>query len=235
MPATTVHAGLALVVAAALLTGDRDGERAETTGRRWSGPLDRRAIAVLLLVVAFPELDAIPGWWLPGAHRALFHTLVLAAAVGALLYYDVAVRERSWLRERGGDWAVRLAWVALVAHVTAHLLLDWSHLDGVNLLYPIGDQFYRLEGELALSTAEGLVQTFVEFGPEGVDAGATGSTEDVHVATPADPEPGGGADRDVERIVPFAVGGWQLYLLLLGPFVVAARRIQGEPPADGTD
>jgi len=217
MPATTVHAGLALLVAAGLL----------------GAAYDRRALAIVVAVLVFPELDAIPGWWLPGAHRAMFHTLVLAAVAIAAVFYDATVRETSWLRARGGDWAVRVAWAAIAVHVLAHVLLDWAHLDGVNLLYPLGDQFYRLEGELAFSTTDGLVQTFVEVTEEGtVDAGQQGSTEDVHVSTPADPEPGGGSDPGSERIVPFAVHGWQLYLLLIGLFTVAARRLQGEPPVE---
>lgn len=217
MPATTVHAGLGLLVAAGLL----------------GAAYDRRALAVVVAVLILPELDAVPGWWLPGAHRAMFHTLVLAGAAVVLLYYDTRLRESSWLRGHGGTWAVRVAWAAVAVHVFAHVLLDWAHLDGVNLLYPVGDQFYRLEGELALSTTDGLVQTFVEVTEEGgVDAGQQGSTADVHVATPADPEPGGGADPEAERIVPIAVDGWQLYLILVGLFTVAARRLQGEPPAE---
>ena len=213
MPATTVHVGLGLVIAAALL-----GEY-----------YDRRSLSAVVLVLILPELDAIPGWWLPGAHRALFHTFVLATVAGGLLYYDTRLRETSWLRDRAGERGVYVAWVALAVHVLAHLLLDWAHLDGINVFYPITDQFYRLEGELVLSTSEGLVQTFVEFGEDGADAGRRGTTETVHVATPADPEPGRGLDREVERRVPIAVRGWQLYVLLLGVFTVGARRLQREP------
>jgi len=224
MPASTVHAGIALVVAAALL----------------GAAYDRRALALLAVVLVFPELDAIPGWWLPGAHRAMFHTLVLAGLAAAAIVWDTRHRETSWLRERGGDWAVRVAWTGLVVHVFAHVLLDYAHLSGINLVYPIGDQFFRLEGELVYSTADGFVQTFVDLGGEEgqevggttIDLGQQGSTEDVHVATPADPEAGGGIDQDTERRVPIAVDGWQLYAILLGLFTVGAKRLQGEPPAD---
>lgn len=222
MPASTVHAGLALVVAAGLL----------------GAAYDWRALSIVGVVLVFPELDAIPGWWIPGAHRAMFHTLLLAGVVAAAILYDTRYRETSWLRDRGGDWAVRVAWVALTVHVFAHVLLDYAHLSGINLIYPIGDQFFRLEGELVYSTADGFVQTFVEIesgtesaGTPSVDVGQQGSTDEVHVSTPADPEPGSGVDEDVERTVPFAVDGWQLYLILLGVFTAGARRLQGEPPA----
>lgn len=222
MPATTVHLGFGLLVAAALLPQER---------------FDRKLFAVFGVVLVFPDLDSIPGWWLPGAHRAMFHTLVLVGIVAGAIYYDAYVRDESWLRKRGGDWAVRVAWGLLATHLLAHLFLDWAHLSGINLVYPIDDQFFRLEGDLVYSTADGWIQTFVEIegddgggGTPSIDVGQQGSTDDVHVSTPTDPEPGGGVDRNVERIVPFAVHGWQLYLILIGLFTVGARRLQGEPP-----
>lgn len=236
MPATTVHLGFGLLVAAALFPGER---------------FDRKLLAVFAAVLIFPDLDSIPGWWLPGAHRAMFHTLVLVGIVAAALLYDTRIHDESWLRARGaawkrgadgvrehsddGQWAVRVAWGLLATHVLAHLFLDWAHLDGINLLYPVADQFYTLDGEIAYTTADGWIQTFVEIGSDEdggrtIDVGQQGSTEDVHVPTPTDPEPGSGVDQDAERIVPFAVNGWQLYLILLGLFTVGARRLQGEPP-----
>jgi len=221
MPATTVHLGFALLVLAALLPSER---------------FDRRLLAVFAAVLIFPDLDSIPGWWLPGAHRAMFHTLVLAGIVAAALLYDTRVREQSWLRNRGGERAITVAWGLLATHLLAHLFLDWSHLEGINLLYPVADQFYSLEGEIAYSTADGWIQSFVEIGSDEesgrrtIDVGQQGSTQDVHVPTPTDPQAGGGADRNAARIVPFAVHGWQLYLILIGLFTVGARRLQGERP-----
>lgn len=221
MPATTVHLGFGLLVVAALLPSDR---------------FDRKLLAVFAAVLIFPDLDSIPGWWLPGAHRAMFHTLILIGIVAAVLVYDTRYREDSWLRARGGQWAVRVAWALLGTHLLAHLFLDWAHLEGINLLYPVADQFYTLDGEVAYSTADGWIQSFVEIGGDEesggrtIDVGQQGSTDDVHVPTPTDPEAGGGADQDAERIVPFAVRGWQLYLILIGLFTVGARRLQGEPP-----
>ncbi len=220
MPSPTVQLGLGVLVAAALL-----GEY-----------YDRRALGVVAVVMVVPELDTVAGWLLAGAHRALLHNLLLVAAAGGLLYFDTRVRERSWLRGRYGDRGVRLAGVALFVHVFAHVLLDYAHLEGVNLLYPLVDAFYHLDGELYLSTGEGVVQTFVELvepeaGEQVVDAGRTGTTENVHVDSPVDPE-NQGSDGRPERRFPVAVYGWQLYLIAAGLFTVGAKRLQGEPPED---
>ncbi|APW97596.1 hypothetical protein CHINAEXTREME_07330 [Halobiforma lacisalsi AJ5] len=218
MPSTTVHAGFTLLLAAGLLRGT----------------LDRRAIAVLLALVALPEIDSAAGLWLDGAHRALLHNLTIPLLAGLWLYWDTRLREtdRSWLRGRWGQWGVTVAWVALFVHVFAHVLLDYAHLEGINAFYPVYDRFLRLEGELALSTTDGIVQTFVDVdvgadGGEMTDVGATGTTADTHVANPVEPsetveEP----DEPVERLFPVAESGWQLFLALAGPFVLVARRFQ---------
>ena len=221
MPSPFVHAGFALLIAAALL----------------KGAFDRRALAVILAVLLFPELDTFAGWYLDGAHRALLHNLLIPIVAGGLLYYDIRLREQSWLRARFGDWGVRVAGVALFVHVFAHVLLDYAHLDGVNLFYPLFDSFYRLDGELSLSTSEGIVQTFIEIaedtetGHQHVDAGQTGTTDTVHVSSPVDPSDDGG-EGPPERLFPFAWHGWQLYLIVAGLFTVAAKRLQGDEPEE---
>lgn len=230
MPSTVVHVGFALLVAAGLLTDT----------------LDRRLLGLLVAVLVAPELDTAAGLMLPGAHRSLLHTLLLPGLAVGLLYYDTRVRPReaSWLRRRCGPRGVRVAWTLLAVHLFAHLLLDYAHLEGINAFYPVHDSFYRLEGELYISNVDGIVQTFVDVSPSGdgngvaVDAGATGTTEDTRVANPVDPggEPdaGGGVDGEdesVDRRFPIAVQGWQLYLVAIGLFATAARRLQD--PLDG--
>jgi inner membrane protein len=224
MVSTVVHAGFAVVLAAGLL----------------DGRLDRRVLAALFVVVVAPEADSFLGPVMSGAHRTVGHTLVIPAIAALLLYYDTRVREESVVRDRLSARWVAVAWAALFAHVFAHVALDWVHLDGVNYLWPLRDQFLRLDGEVLLSTADGFVQTFVdlrvdpETGARTVDAGPTGTTETVHVNNPVEPrDPDEVTDEPVERIFPIANAGWRLYLIGTGLFVLAARRLQARTPVDG--
>ncbi|MES3160382.1 MAG: metal-dependent hydrolase [Halorubrum sp.] len=223
MPSSVVHAGFALLLAAGLL----------------KGAYDRRALAVVLLIVVVPEVDSLLGPVMSGAHRTVGHNFVFPAAIGVLLYYDTRLRSTSVLRERFADRGVRIAWVGLFVHFVAHLFLDWAHLEGVNALWPLHDEFFRLEGEILFSTVDGFVQTFVEVefdpdtGERTVDAGGTGTTESVHVNNPVEPDsPENLAEADViDRRFPIAQRGWRLYLIAVGVFAVVARRFQSEPPA----
>lgn len=222
MPSTVVHAGFALLLAAGLL----------------KDAYDRKALAVVLLIVVLPEIDTLLGPVMPGAHRTVGHNFVVPAAAAVLLYYDTRIRETSLLRERVADRGVKIAWVALFVHFFAHVFLDWAHLEGVNALWPLHDRFFRLEGELLWSSSEGFVQTFVdieldpETGERAVDPGAGGTTGTVHVNNPV--EPGTSAELADEEVIdrrfPIANRGWRLYLVLVGVFTVVARRFQRDPP-----
>ena len=223
MPSTVVHVGFGLLLAGALYR-----ER-----------FDRRFLVVLVAVAVLTDLDTFAGFLLRGAHRALGHTLLVPFVGTALLLYDTRVRPDSWLTARVGPRGVHAAWIVLLVHVFAYVLLDYAHYDGVNLFYPLFDQFYRLGGELALSSTDGLVQTFVEFATaeesgaaaEGVtlDVGSVGTTQDTHISNPVqptaetDPQP-----EQVERTAYIAVGGWQLYFAATGLFVLLARRLQDD-------
>jgi hypothetical protein len=218
MPSSVVQAGFAFLMGVGLL------------GTHY----DRRALVVLAGVILFPDADTLAGLVIDGAHRALLHNLLLPVLAGALLYWDTT-REGSLLRERAGAYGVRVAWVGLFVHVFAHVALDWFHLEGVNLFYPAVDRFFELSGEAYLSTADGFVQTFVEVAPDPetgtttVDAGQGGTTEDTHVANPAqpsdDPDPG-----PTDRRAPIAVQGWQLYLVVTGLVTLGAKKLQSSPP-----
>ena len=224
MPSTVVHAGFALLLAAGLL----------------GAYYDRRALAVLLVVIVLPEADSFLGLIMAGAHRTVGHNLVLPAVAALALYYDTRVRERSLVRERLSPRWIAVAWVALFAHVFAHVALDWTHLDGVNAFWPLRDRFFQLAGEAFYSTADGFVQTFVdvrvdpETGTRTVDAGAGGTSESVHVNNPVQPrDPDLDVEEPVDRRFPVANAGWRLYLIGLGLFALGARRLQGDGVADG--
>ena len=219
MPSSVVHIGFGLLLAVGLL----------------GAHYDRRALVVVVAAISFPELDTVLGWVMAGAHRTVLHTMLTSVVAGGLLYWETT-RSDSWIRGRWGEYGIRVAWVALFAHTFAHLALDWAHLDGINVLWPLVDQFVALDGELYISS-EGLVQTFVDISLDGetgapvVDAGQGGDRASVHVSNPAQPdaEPTG---EPVDRRFPIAVGGWQLYLVVTGLFAVVARQLQTPREAD---
>ncbi|WP_273836783.1 metal-dependent hydrolase [Halococcus sp. PRR34] len=209
MPSTVVHCALAGLLAAGLLAA---GLLADA--------FDARAVAIVFAVTIVPDLDASAGFLIPGGHRSVLHTLLLPLGIAALLYYDTRVRETSFVRRRWHARSARIAWVSVAAVAFAAIGLDLVG-GGVNLFYPIHDQFYALSGELLFSNNRGLVQTFVELGGGEAEA-ARGSTEQVHINSGIDPTRGA-EPENVERVFPVAQSGWQLLLIVTSVFVLAAR------------
>lgn len=203
MPSTVVHCALAGLLAAGLL-----GEH-----------FDARAVAVVIGATIIPDLDAFAGFFLPGGHRSVLHTLLFPLGVSVLLYYDTRIRDASFVRRRWRSRGVRVGWVSVAAIAFGAIGLDLVG-GGVNLFYPLYDQFYELSGKFVFSNNRGIVQTFVEFGGGG-DA-ARGSTEQVHINSGVDPTRGR-EPKNVERVFPIAQSGWQLLLICTSLFVLAVR------------
>lgn len=198
MPSTLVHLSFGALIAIALLGEEFDG----------------RALGIVLVVTAVPDLDTFIGIWLPGTHRALLHTVLVPVILAALVAYDTRVRERSWL---ASPRAVRIAWVAIAAYVLAGIGPD-LFTNGVNVFYPLYDQFISLSGRIWLTDQRGLVQTLWE-----AEQSTRGTTRTVHYATGVDtaagPDP-----PDRERIFPLVDSGIQL-LIVLSAMVVTAGRL----------
>ncbi|QZX99746.1 metal-dependent hydrolase [Halobaculum rubrum] len=205
MPSTLVHLALGGLLAAALLRESAFG---------------RRAVGVVLLATVIPDLDSFVSPVLAGAHRSLGHNVLIPIALVGVLAYDARVRERSWLREHWGDAAPHVAWIALAGFAVAGVGLDYV-ANGVNLFWPVHDQFYTLNGRAGLSNQRGFFQTFVELTPETVR-----TTETLHYATGVDPSPGDEAE-DVERVFPLVWAGWQLLLVATSAAVLAVRFARG--------
>ena len=201
MPSLVVHLALAGLLAAALL-----GEE-----------LGARALLVVFVATTIPDLDVFVGFVIPGGHRSVLHTLLIPLGAGALLAYDTRFCASSTLTGRWGARGVRVAWVSVVTYAIAGIGLDLLY--GVNPLYPIHDQFYKLTGELLYSTQRGIVQTFVDLGGmEGL-----GSAQEVgHVSSGVDPSRGAEPET-VDRVFPVARAGWELYLTLVSAVVLAVR------------
>jgi len=228
MPSTLVHVAFGAIIVTALLRSS------------WGW----KPVFLLLFVVAAADLDTFSGMFIDGGHRSVGHTLLLPAGAAALLLVDTRLRERlpyldheSWLARRYGPAGVEVAWVGVAAYLFAAIGLDFvmsGQFGGVNLLYPLHDQFYRLDGRAFYSTTDGFVQTFVEFTTEQtsdggtqntVDAGQRGTSEEVHISNPVEPEDGK-TQQVEERIFPLVAAGWELWMVVTGAFTLAARTWQ---------
>lgn len=197
MPSTVVHVAVAGLLGTSLLAEE----------------FDARAVLLVMTAAVFPDLDTFVGLWVSGGHRAVFHTFLIPAVVGVALAYD-RLGERSWFRERWGTYGQRVAWVSLASLVVAGVGLD-LFTNGVNVFYPIHDQFYSLSGKITVSNQQGVVQTF--FQNPGM-----GTTETVHYSTGIDPTAGKSA-KNVERVFPVVRSGRQLLLGVMSFGVVAFR------------
>lgn len=198
MPSTLVHLALGALIAAAL----------------FEEFFDARSLGVILFVVIVPDLDTVVGLVVPGTHRAAFHTLLIPLLATLAIASDLR-REESWLRARG-QRTIRVAWVSVVAYVFAGIAPD-LFVNGANLLYPLHDQFYALNGRVLVSNQRGFVQTLWE-----AEASRQGTTGTTHYATGVDPVRGTEPD-DVERVFPIARGGLQVLILLTSTAVTGTR------------
>jgi hypothetical protein len=211
MPSTLVHVALGGLLGCALL----------------GAAFSPRAIAVVLVAVAAVDLDTFLGWVIVGAHRSVLHSFLFPVALAAVVVWDVRVREASWLVARYGATAPRVAGVAVTAIAFAGIGPDLV-TNGVNVLWPVHDQFHELTGRTYLSDRKGFVQTFVEFGgADGADGGGLGSTAERQYVTGADNNPDrSGEPERTERIFPLASSGTQLLLVATGAVAVGQRVLE---------
>ena len=206
MPSTVVHLGVAAVLAAALLADD----------------LTPRRAGVVLAAAAVPDLDTFAGLAVTGAHRALLHTLLFPLLLAALIAFDT--HRTGFVRARYGRAGVRTAWVAVAAVVLAGVAPDLL-TNGVNLFYPLHDEFVSVNGRLVLSDQRGVVQTFVDLSSDRT----VRNTSNTAYFTGVDPQPrnpGADTERDVERVFPVVGSGLQLLFVALGFGTLGARIVE---------
>ncbi|PCR90070.1 metal-dependent hydrolase [Natrinema ejinorense] len=209
MPSTVVHVAFAGLIGVALL-GDE---------------FDTRAIAIVMACSAVLDLDTLIGIVVPGTHRAAFHNLWIVLVPAAVLLWDGAIRDRSIVRDRWGEYGHRIAWASLAGLLFAHVLFD-AFFNGVNLFWPVHDRFYDLSGSLLVTDQRGLVQTFVELDAGTVaESTARGTTENTHYRTGFDPTRDGPATA-VERIFPIAATGERFVLTVAGFATVLVRIVE---------
>lgn len=177
---------------------------------------DRRSVAVVAVAAALPDVDAAVSLVLPGATNALLHSAFVPLAAAGLLLYDTRIRKTSWLESRYGWYGVRVAWVALAAYAVAGVGLDLSNVEGVALLYPVSERYYAVVGRLVLSTQEGVIQTYLEWGDGWLQVASPGTTRTHHVDSWVNPA---GAERRL-RLVD---SGWQLVIVLSAAAALPAK------------
>jgi hypothetical protein len=208
MPPTLVHAALGALLAVALL----------------DGAYSRRAVVVVALAAALPDLDAPLSLVVPGAHGAVLHTLFVPLGVALALWWDERHGGRL-LRARAGAAGVQVAWTAILAYAVAGTGLDLFNVATANPVWPVDTMFYNVVGRAEYSTTEGFVQTFYRYDPTG---------RFIHYLGQRGRPPGycnpsawtggcGQGDTGGERLVPLLQSGWQAALVLSAVVVAAAR------------
>ena len=204
MPSTVVHVAFGLLCAAAVL------------GTRF----DRRAAMIVALAVTVPDLDVVASLVVPATHRAMLHTVFVPGVLAFVLWHGT--RSNGWLSDRLAAGDAERLWAGLFAYVAAGIGLDLFTGLGVNLLYPVVDQFVAIDGDVGYASGEGLFQSFIERsepaadgGGSAVDVGQRGSTETVHVGSGVDPSRGA-EQPGTERVFPAVFRGWHVTLVLAG-------------------
>ncbi|PSP91238.1 hypothetical protein BRC84_07235 [Halobacteriales archaeon QS_1_68_44] len=157
---------------------------------------DRRSMAVVALAAAVPDLDAVLSLWIRGATNAALHTFFIPLSAAIALYLDTR-REGSWLRV--------------------------FNIESAAVLYPVSNRYFSIVGKLVLSTQEGVVQSYVEFGDGWLSAGTYGTTESRHISTWVNPTPGTDNPPGAERVVRVVDSGWQLVVVGTAAATLAAR------------
>lgn len=221
MPSTVVHVALAGLLAAGLLPDDY---------------FDRRAILVILGIAVIPDLDVFFGTMIDGAHRSLGHNLLVPALAAGLLGLDLRRGDNSFVRSRYGPGGGSVFGVGILGFVVAGIGLDYV-VNGVNLFWPLHDQFFTANGKAILSNQRGFVQTFLDItlespsdgggggGGGGSNSGGTSeprTTDNTHYSTGVDPSDGK-EKQDVERVFPLVRSGWQLLLVASSALVIGVK------------
>ena len=187
---------------------------------------DRRSLALVVGAAAAPDVDALLGPLGIGAANATLHTVFVPLAAGSLLYYDTALRERSWLWTRYGWYGTRVAWVAVAAYAVAGIGPDAFSAESAAFLYPLSGRYYAITGGLLYSTQDGLVQTYAAVGDGWIEL-ATPGTIDTHrvdtwIAPASDPDSDSGGG---ERRLRLLESGWQAIVVLAAAAAVPAKAL----------
>lgn len=192
MPSTLVHMAVGALLGAAML----------------DEKLDKWALIAIVLAAMLPDLDAFISIFVPGMHRTLFHNLFFPVILFAPIYWDQK-RKHSFLRRHWGQHAKHVMLACFVALTVAGIGLDVVG-SGVNLFYPVQDQYYHVTGVLAYDAQRGLQNTLLDFG-----SAERGSTADIDY----------GSVKDTRSRIPVFGNGMQL-LFSIAAFLIVGYRLK---------
>lgn len=200
MPSALFHGAIGILIGLAIL-GDA---------------LDGRTLAIIAFAALLPDIDALLAFWFPGAHRVYLHNVFVFLVPAALL---LAVRRTGSLERLKTRWpdVERVLWTAVIVVAVAGIGLD-AVASGVNLFYPVHDQFYQVEGSVVYSSHAGVEQTVM-----GVDAKRVGTTDEVYYASGVPPVSGTNAG-EVWRVPLF--GNTLQLLLSITVFLIVGYRMR---------
>lgn len=199
MPSTLFHIAVGILIGFALL-GDR---------------VDRNVVAVIAFAAALPDLDSFLSLWYPGAHRAYLHNVFVFLVPAAVLFMVSVSRARSVIKEHWED-GIRVLWVAVLVIAVAGVGLDLFG-SGVNLFYPVNDQFYHFSGNVMYSNQDGFQQTLFDM-----ESARIGDSKNLYYVTGLDPAPGPDPAGS-ERVFMFFGNGIQLLLSVTALIAVGYR------------
>lgn len=212
MPPTLYNVALGVLVGLALL----------------GAAFDRRSILVVAVAAALSDADAVVSLLVDGATNAAFHTVFIPLVVGTAVLWDTMFAEHSRIMDRFGWWGARTAWVALAAWVFAGILPDLASESGVNLFYPLHDQFYSVDGAFYYSTEDGIVQSYIGLGDDHLIAvDRLGTTAEHHVPSWINPTGERGLDLGADRRLSLVETGWQLVVVATAAAALVVRSWEG--------
>lgn len=200
MPSSLFHVAVGVLLGIAVLGDDAD----------------RKAVAVIAFAAFFPDVDTLLPIWFDGAHRAYLHNVFVFLVPATLLLVVRGARVHTRLT-RWWPNGERVLWTAVMVLAVAGVGLDMTD-SGVNLFYPVHDQFYYVSGTVMYSNQDGFRQTV--FDPEKT---RLGSTKERYYVSAVDTGPGPDP-HGVERILLLFGSGTQL-LISLTAFAIAGYRL----------
>ncbi len=144
MPSIIVHAAVGAVIGRAILGDDFD---------EW-------ALLAVVTAAIFPDVDMFLEIWFPGAHRTVLHNIWIVVIPALIMFYLVYVRDTDFFERHWGPEGERVVWTCIFVIAFAHIGLDLVE-SGVNLFWPVYDQFFFLTGVFVISTETGVEQSFI--------------------------------------------------------------------------